>query len=175
MPINIRNSPTSPPITESIIDSYRNCHRIKFLFAPRAFCIPIILVLSFTDTNIIFAIPKPPTRIEKPPIIHPPIFIPAKTFSNPCVRRLALFTEKLLSSPGFRRLEARSIWVVSSVSSSTAIPLLALTIIFASVNLLLILTIFFAKFTGKTVRSSSPLSLKPPSPSFLNIPITVAL
>ena len=43
---------------------------------------PIILVLSLTETNIIFAIPKPPTSIEKPPIIHPTIFIILKISSK---------------------------------------------------------------------------------------------
>ena len=31
----------------------------------------MILVLSFTETNIIFAMPNPPTSSENPPIIHP--------------------------------------------------------------------------------------------------------
>jgi len=55
----------------------------------------MMFVLSLTDTNMIFAIPNPPTSIAKPPIIQPPIFIPAKTLSKLFDIRLALFIEKL--------------------------------------------------------------------------------
>ena len=38
----------------------------------------MIGTLSFTETNIILAIPKPPTNIEKLPITHPAILIVEK-------------------------------------------------------------------------------------------------
>src|SRR5690606_26435226 len=66
-----RNIPTTPPITLRINDSNKNCNRIKSLFAPIDFRIPIKFVPALTETNIILTIPQPPTVIENPPITHP--------------------------------------------------------------------------------------------------------
>ena len=41
--------------------SIRNCIRISFLNAQRAFLMPISLVRSVTETSIIFITPMPPT------------------------------------------------------------------------------------------------------------------
>ncbi len=46
------------------IDSTRNCPCIVFGVAPSAFLMPISLVLSTTDTSIMFIIPIPPTSKE---------------------------------------------------------------------------------------------------------------
>ncbi len=49
-------------------DSVRNCIIMSFLRAPMAFLIPISLVLSVTDTIMIFITPIPPTKSEIAPI-----------------------------------------------------------------------------------------------------------
>ena len=56
--------PTTPPVTESITASIKNCFKMSFLFAPSAFLSPISLVLSVTDTSMILATPIPPTQSE---------------------------------------------------------------------------------------------------------------
>ena len=56
--------PTTPPVTESMTDSIKNCLRMSFLFAPSAFLKPISLVLSVTETSMILATPIPPTSNE---------------------------------------------------------------------------------------------------------------
>lgn len=56
--------PIIPPQTLITIDSIRNCSRIARFLAPNAFLIPISLVLSLTETSIIFIIPIPPTTSE---------------------------------------------------------------------------------------------------------------
>ena len=83
--INTSSNPRIPPIKHSITDSNKNCMRIKLFFAPNAFCIPISLVRSFTETNMIFAIPNPPTKMEKPPITQPAIPITEKIESKAVV------------------------------------------------------------------------------------------
>ena len=40
--------------------------------------VQLLVPSPLTETNIILAIPKPPTRIEKLPITHPAILIVAK-------------------------------------------------------------------------------------------------
>ena len=57
--------PISPPITHIVIASNKNCVSIILGVAPIAFRTPISRVLSFTDTNIIFIIPIPPTIRER--------------------------------------------------------------------------------------------------------------
>ena len=61
-------SPATPPKTERIKLSVKNCTRISLLVAPTARLIPISFVLSVTVAYIIFIIPIPPTRREIEPI-----------------------------------------------------------------------------------------------------------
>ena len=60
--IQTKTSPIKPPITDRITASNRNWNKIKRFFAPNDFWIPIKLVRSLTETNMILAIPKPPTK-----------------------------------------------------------------------------------------------------------------
>ena len=55
-----------PPITVSIADSARNWSIIEEVLAPNAFLMPISLVLSVTETSMIFITPIPPTSREIP-------------------------------------------------------------------------------------------------------------
>ena len=71
--------PTNPPIELSTIDSDTNCNNISLLLAPRLFLIPISLVLSVTDTSIIFITPIPPTTKEIPAIAAKNMVIPCVT------------------------------------------------------------------------------------------------
>ena len=62
------------------LNSIKNCVKISRLVAPIAFRMPISLILSVTDTNIIFIIPIPPTRRDTPPIaaninVSPPVIV----------------------------------------------------------------------------------------------------
>ena len=57
-------TPISPPMDVRTAASVRNCPRIDLFLAPSAFLRPISLVLSVTDTSIIFITPIPPTRSE---------------------------------------------------------------------------------------------------------------
>ena len=79
----MKNSPTEPPSKHKNTDSNRNWKRMKKFFAPRDFWIPIKLVLYFTETNIIFAMLNPPTRMEKIPITNPEMLITPKIWSKP--------------------------------------------------------------------------------------------
>ena len=54
-------TPTIPPIKDNSADSHKNWKTISLLFAPIVILIPISLVLSDTETSIIFIIPIPPT------------------------------------------------------------------------------------------------------------------
>lgn len=69
-----RITPIKPPNKDKIIASNKNWNKMNLFFAPSDFCIPIRLVRSRTLTNIILAIPNPPTSSEKPLITHPMIF-----------------------------------------------------------------------------------------------------
>ena len=53
-----------PPSTVRVIASTRNCPFMTLGDAPRALRIPISLVLSATDTSMMFMIPMPPTSRE---------------------------------------------------------------------------------------------------------------
>ena len=55
-------TPITPPITDNKNDSIKNCTLMSEAFAPIAIRMPISLVLSVTDTSIIFIIPIPPTN-----------------------------------------------------------------------------------------------------------------
>ena len=55
--------PIIPPIKDKITDSIKNCISIILVVAPTAFLIPISLVLSVTDTSIMFITPIPPTIV----------------------------------------------------------------------------------------------------------------
>ena len=57
-------TPITPPTEQTKIASTRNWVKMLENFAPIAFRIPISLVLSFTDTNIMFMTPIPPTRSD---------------------------------------------------------------------------------------------------------------
>ena len=59
-----RMRPISPPVKVRIDASARNWVRIEEVLAPRDFLIPISLVLSVTETVMMFITPIPPTRSE---------------------------------------------------------------------------------------------------------------
>ena len=56
-----KNTPMHPPIRQSKIASTINCNIIALCVAPKAFLNPISLVLSVTETSIMFITPIPPT------------------------------------------------------------------------------------------------------------------
>ena len=87
-----------------------------------------MLVRSLTETNMIFAIPNPPTSIEKPPISQPTTDITENKPSKPCVSKLVSFIAKSSSASGFKRCSERMIPISSSFNSSFETPFLALTI-----------------------------------------------
>ena len=92
--------PTRPPIIQRVTASIRNSDNMADFLAPIAFLSPMIFVRSFTDTNIIFAIPKPPTSREKNAIIAPTASIVAKRLLSLSVIWLSLLMLKLFFSPG---------------------------------------------------------------------------
>ena len=59
-----RMIPIIPPSNVMIPASARNCSNTEPVRAPSAFLIPISLVLSVTDTSMIFITPIPPTSRE---------------------------------------------------------------------------------------------------------------
>ena len=61
--------PIIPPVKVRIAASARNCVRMEAVLAPRDLRIPISLVLSVTDTVMIFITPISPTRSEIAAII----------------------------------------------------------------------------------------------------------
>ena len=67
--------PNMPPVLHRIIDSLRNCNRISERFAPHALRSPISRVRSPTTTSIMFIMPIPPTRSEKPAILPNAVFM----------------------------------------------------------------------------------------------------
>ena len=54
--------PIIPPVKVRIAASARNCVSIEEVLAPRDFLMPISLVLSVTETVMIFITPIPPTK-----------------------------------------------------------------------------------------------------------------
>ena len=60
------NTPKSPPVTDIRIDSMRNCTLITKPVAPTAIRSPISYVRSVTLTSMMFMIPIPAMRREKP-------------------------------------------------------------------------------------------------------------
>ncbi len=62
--------PSNPPVMLNTTLSVRNWRSISLFFAPTAFLIPISLVLSVTDTSIMFMIPIPPTRRAIPAMLE---------------------------------------------------------------------------------------------------------
>jgi len=60
--------PSEPPSVLVTKASITNCCSITPFLAPSAFLIPISLVLSVTDTNMMFITPTPATRSEIPAI-----------------------------------------------------------------------------------------------------------
>ena len=60
----------TPPKKVISTDSVKNCKIISLFNAPIAFLIPISLVLSVTETIIIFITPMPPTNSEIHHITH---------------------------------------------------------------------------------------------------------
>ena len=54
-------TPITPPRLVRTTASVRNCARIRLFLAPSAFLRPISLVLSVTDTSMMFITPIPPT------------------------------------------------------------------------------------------------------------------
>ena len=71
-----------------------------YLLAPSAFLIPMILVLSLTETNIILATLNIPTRVAKPPRKMPKMFNASKKpFRNLDIIE-SWFREKSSSSIG---------------------------------------------------------------------------
>ena len=89
----------------------------------------MILVLSLTLTNIMLAIPKPPTKIENRPITPPATFTTLMREANPFDNNLVSFNAKLFASRGFNLLYALMIPVSSSISASFVTPSAALTAI----------------------------------------------
>ena len=73
-------APMMPPHADNMADSVRNWISTSRVLAPRAFLIPISLVLSVTDTSMMFMMPMPPTRrdmaaipptaMDRPPIME---------------------------------------------------------------------------------------------------------
>ena len=62
--MNPRNTPSSPPMRPMIPDSVRNSFMISEFRVPMDFRMPMSLVRSITDINMVFAIPIAPTRRE---------------------------------------------------------------------------------------------------------------
>ena len=57
-----------PPMELVTSASMTNCNMITLFFAPRAFLMPTSLVLSVTDTSMMFMTPTPATKREIPAI-----------------------------------------------------------------------------------------------------------
>lgn len=72
--------PNIPPMLHKRIDSLKNCNRISARFAPQAFRSPISRVRSPTATSIMFIMPIPPTRSEKPAIPPNAVFMSVLIF-----------------------------------------------------------------------------------------------
>jgi len=63
-----KNTPNTPPIKPIKAALKMNISNISLLRAPIAFIIPISLVFSRTEVNIVFATPTAPTNSETPAI-----------------------------------------------------------------------------------------------------------
>ena len=90
----------APPIKHSIDASNKNSNRILLFFAPMAFFNPITLVLSFTVTNIMLAMPNMPTIKLITPIKPPTMFTVPNKLVMALLNASTLFKEKLSSCLG---------------------------------------------------------------------------
>ena len=114
--------PVKAPNCAIMSVSVKNCRVIECLLAPKALRIPISLVRSVTDTNIILskAIDEPNIviiPIIKPAAVSTPVMLPIR-----CNRSSLRSTPKLFSCIGVSPLILR----ISSTASSTAASNLSL-------------------------------------------------
>ena len=86
-----------PPTKEMTADSIKNCVKTSPVLAPRAFLIPISLVLSVTETSIIFIMPIPPTTSDIAAMAPTAIeSVPSMESASP----IASLAEEYLTSSG---------------------------------------------------------------------------
>ncbi len=64
-------SAINPPSRQIVAASVRNCISMVRRLAPMALRMPISFVRSATDTNMMFMIPMPPTKSERPVMNNP--------------------------------------------------------------------------------------------------------
>lgn len=120
--------PMMPPRRQRMTASVRNCKSMIAGFAPIAFLRPISLVLSETETSMIFMIPMPPTRSEMP-TIH--AAMPRMTLAmdlNSSMILSGMRTIKLSGCPGliwrvFLRKNSTCAAASDDVSGEDAVPM----------------------------------------------------
>ena len=83
--------------------------------APSDFWMPMMLVRSRTETNIIFAIPNPPTRIENDPMTQPAIPMISKVAPIKLTIASGWFMAKFSSSLGFNPLLGAGVGLIGGL------------------------------------------------------------
>ena len=92
--------------------------RIVRLFAPIALRIPISRVRSVTETNMMFMMPMPPTKSERPVMKRPIEAMTKLMGAKVCVRISCWLMLKSFGFPGARFRIVRMIPSSSSLASS---------------------------------------------------------
>ena len=110
--------PNIPPIRLTKIASDKNWVIMKFSLAPRAFRVPISLVLSVTDTSMMFISEiEAPRRVMKP-INTAPILTELNDSISIEERLSARLILKSFSSPGLSFLIDRMVEIASLIAAS---------------------------------------------------------
>ena len=110
------------PNTQSVTASNKNWMRMKVFLAPMAFWTPMILVRSRTETNMMFAMLKHPTRMANMAMNHPPFSKLSKTPSRSVATKSMWFTAKSFSLPGRTRRTDLKCWMSSLLRASMSTP-----------------------------------------------------
>ena len=92
--------PAIPPNSLKKTASIKNCVKISCFVAPIAFLIPISLILSVTETSIIFIIPIPATTSAITLTINAKSFIPLVNPERVSIISSLVTISKSFSSPG---------------------------------------------------------------------------
>src|SRR6266581_1434049 len=120
-------SPIRPPSKQMVAASMRNWTRIVRRFAPIALRMPISRVRSATDTNMMFMMPMPPTKSERPVINSPMVAMVPATRWNMSTNWSCWLMAKSSGSLGAKRRILRMTVRNSSLASSSCSSCLTLT------------------------------------------------
>ena len=119
-------TPISPPMSDSVTASTRNCARMSRVRAPTAMRRPISRVRSVTDTSMMFMMPMPPTSSDTEATAARSSVSTRLEASCAAITSARLRSEKSSSAPGCTRWRWRSsarTWISTAAGSTPSAAL----------------------------------------------------